>query len=682
MPSSTILVLETTAEATAAIEGPLTGIGYQVSTTVDPADAVRRAAEFALVILDVSNGPRSGVDVCREIRGSAALSAIPVLCLSQSDDVEERVRYLEAGADDVVAKPFDPRELEARVEALLVRFQRSRDLAPLTLAEDEATPHRSIIACFSPKGGVGTTMVAVNVPRSRWRPRRRAACSSWTWISSSARSRRTSTSSRVLTIADLARDDQSIREPDLLRTYTIRHDSGLAVLPAPGTPESGRLITPEQVNLALSTARTAYSTIVIDAGSNLDERSFAVLERAEAVVIPVVPEIGGLKALHSLLEYLTEVGSAAAAATFVLNHLFAREMLSMKQVEAAIGTRIEMEIPYDAGLYLKAINEGIPVVRSAPSSPPARALAKLAAIATGTQRRAGRAARRASWPPWRLPASRAAGPGHPARLSVQGARRPPLVSRSRSRSSGPASRSRSSPPTRTGRWTPAVSTGTPPSTTFVEPGVHGPVGTGTQGIGVWTPRAADVAAITAGFAGELHIPKVGMLAIGIVSAIVSPAAACRRSPACPGTAVSGTGGPRPIVHDTMAALTTTGGIVALPCPTGPGRPALAVSHGGGFPNGHSCATGRASPAAWRASRAGTGGMEWPPTIQDRRVPTPQKEEPATGHRTCRGPWCVRASKAGRPPGRGVPPGDLPHCVPLNTRDAVAQDELANMRRRW
>jgi pilus assembly protein CpaE len=382
VPSSTILVLETSAEATAAIEGPLTGIGYPVTTTVDPEDAVRRAADFALVIVDVSTGSRSGVTVCREIRGSAALSAIPVLCLSQTDDVEERVRYLEAGADDVVAKPFDPRELEARVEALLVRFQRSRDLAPLVLAENEAVPHRSIIACFSPKGGVGTTMIAVNVA---------------VWLATQAPGRvlladldlqfgQVATHLNLkpqLSIAELARDDQSLREPDLLRTYTIRHESGLAVIAAPGTPEAGRLITPEQVNLALSTARTAFSTIVIDAGSNLDERSFAVLERAEAVVIPIVPEIGALKALHSLLEYLTEVGSAATAATFVLNHLFAREMLSMKQIEAAIGAKVEVEIPYDAGLYLKAINEGIPVVRSLPGSPPSRALAKLAAAATG-----------------------------------------------------------------------------------------------------------------------------------------------------------------------------------------------------------------------------------------------------------------------------------------------------------
>ena len=383
MPSSTILVLETNPDASSAVTAPLTGVGYQVVTTADPDDAVRRAADFALVIVDVGSGSRSGVDVCREIRGTAAFSAIPVLCVSQTDDVEERVRYLEAGADDVVAKPFDPRELEARVEALLVRFQRSRDLAPLALADDGSPVRRSIIACFSPKGGVGTTLIAVNVA---------------SWLAAQEPGRvliidfdlqfgQVATHLNLkpqLTVAELAHDEQSLREPDLLRTYTIPHDSGLAVLAAPGRPELGRLITPETVELTISTARTAFSIVVIDAGSHVDERSLAVLERAEAVVIPIVPEIGALKALHSLLEYLTEVGSAAASATFVLNHLFAREMLSMKQIETAIGTKIEAELPYDPGLYLKAINEGIPIVRSAPASLAARALSKLAASVSGS----------------------------------------------------------------------------------------------------------------------------------------------------------------------------------------------------------------------------------------------------------------------------------------------------------
>ena len=59
----------------------------------------------------------------------------------------------------------------------------------------------------------------------------------------------------------------------------------------------------------------------------------------------------------------------------------------MKQIEAAIGTKVELEIPYDARLYLKSINEGIPIVRGATTSAPAAALGKLAAAAAGIDER-------------------------------------------------------------------------------------------------------------------------------------------------------------------------------------------------------------------------------------------------------------------------------------------------------
>jgi hypothetical protein len=59
--------------------------------------------------------------------------------------------------------------------------------------------------------------------------------------------------------------------------------------------------------------------------------------------------------------------------------------------------------------------------------------------------------------------------------------------------------------------------GMPPIMQVAEPGVHGEVVTGTQGIGVSTPRAAAVAEATAGFAMDMHMPKVGMFVIGMKS---------------------------------------------------------------------------------------------------------------------------------------------------------------------
>ncbi len=381
MPASAILLLDADTIAAEPISASLTRVGYSVTRVTDADEAFRRAAEFGLVIVDEVGPARSAVEVCREIRATPALAAIPVLCICRSDDVEERVRFLEAGADDVMARPFDARELEARVEALLVRFRRSRDLAPMTALGPDAAVRRHIVACFSPKGGVGTTMIAVNVA---------------TWLAARHPERvlavdldggfgQVATHLNLKprhTLAELARDDQALREPDLLRSYVERHESGLHVLAAPASPEAGGLLTADQADLLLTTARATYDTIIIDAGSELGERTLAVLERAEGVVLPIVPEIGALKALHSLLEYLTEVGSVRAKSTFALNHIFAREMLTMKQIEGAVAAKVEVELPYDPGLYLKAVNEGIPLVRGAARSVPAERLAHLAAVVT------------------------------------------------------------------------------------------------------------------------------------------------------------------------------------------------------------------------------------------------------------------------------------------------------------
>ena len=80
------------------------------------------------------------------------------------------------------------------------------------------------------------------------------------------------------------------------------------------------------------------------------------------MVFTVYPEIAALKALHSLLDVLAEVGSTGTKATFVLNNMFARDILKMSQIESALGTRVAVELPYDPYIYLKAVNEGVPVV--------------------------------------------------------------------------------------------------------------------------------------------------------------------------------------------------------------------------------------------------------------------------------------------------------------------------------
>jgi pilus assembly protein CpaE len=313
------------------------------------------------------------------------MAAVPVMCVSGSDDVEERIQFLVAGADDVVARPLDARELEARVEALLLRFQRSRDLTPV-ISADGLTMHRArrTVAVYSPKGGVGTTTIATNIAIAAVanRPDRVVLVDLALQFGGVATLLNLDPKQ---TLADVVRDEAALREPELLRTYAMRHDSGLHVLAAPAAPEVAESVTPVHVTQILKMLLDGYDMIVVDAGSTLDERVLAIFEAAETVILPVTPEIAALKAVHALLEYLSEVGSVGLKTTFVLNNVFAREILKPRDVESFLGTKMSVELPYDPFLYLKASNEGVPLVTGAARSTPAERLIKLSAAAFGEE---------------------------------------------------------------------------------------------------------------------------------------------------------------------------------------------------------------------------------------------------------------------------------------------------------
>jgi pilus assembly protein CpaE len=267
------------------------------------------------------------------------------------------------------------------VDALFLRVQRARDLAPPPALEGTMLPKvRRMVAVFSPKGGVGTTTIATNIAlaQAQRKPDKVVLIDLNLGFGSVA----THLNLEVRqSLADVIRDEAALREPELLRTYAIRHDSGLHVLAAPTSPELAELVEAKHVEQLLETILRQYDVVVIDGGSMLDDRSMIVLDHADAVIVPVYPEIAALKAVRAMLDYLNDNGSAASKAAFVLNNMFAREILRMRDVESALGARVTLELPYDPFLYLKAVNEGIPIVKGAPRSIPAERLVRLSATA-------------------------------------------------------------------------------------------------------------------------------------------------------------------------------------------------------------------------------------------------------------------------------------------------------------
>ncbi len=130
--STRLLLIDDDARLSAMVADYLRGSGYEVSVAgslAEGREALAAAAHDALV-LDLMLPDGDGLDLCRELRGNPRTRQLPLLMLTARGEPMDRIVGLEMGADDYLPKPFEPRELLARVKALL------RRAAPVPAGDD------------------------------------------------------------------------------------------------------------------------------------------------------------------------------------------------------------------------------------------------------------------------------------------------------------------------------------------------------------------------------------------------------------------------------------------------------------------------------------------------------------------------------------------------------------------
>ena len=120
-----VLVIEDDKDIIELVRYNLEKDGFQVASSVDGATGLAQVRKTPpdLLILDLMLPKQSGLEICKEVRKDVSLNRLPVLILTAKGEEADRVVGLELGADDYVTKPFSPRELVARVKALLRRTE-------------------------------------------------------------------------------------------------------------------------------------------------------------------------------------------------------------------------------------------------------------------------------------------------------------------------------------------------------------------------------------------------------------------------------------------------------------------------------------------------------------------------------------------------------------------------------
>ena len=145
--ASEVLVVEDEPDIRALVVHHLTREGFRCRIAGSGADALSRvkATPPDLVVLDLMLPGMDGLEVCRRLRADPATAGVPIIMLTAKADEVDRVVGLEMGADDYVAKPFSPKELVARVRAVLRRARPGETARPLTAGSLSLDAARHIV---------------------------------------------------------------------------------------------------------------------------------------------------------------------------------------------------------------------------------------------------------------------------------------------------------------------------------------------------------------------------------------------------------------------------------------------------------------------------------------------------------------------------------------------------------
>lgn len=145
----TILIVEDEPSIVTLIKYNLEKAGFLTDVAYNGEDAIKKTEEnkFDLIVLDLMLPKMDGMEVCKTIRKNK--NYIPILMLTAKDDEYDKIYGLEMGADDYLTKPFSPKELIARINAILRRTeQRTENAAPLVLEVGDIKVHPDRFEAF------------------------------------------------------------------------------------------------------------------------------------------------------------------------------------------------------------------------------------------------------------------------------------------------------------------------------------------------------------------------------------------------------------------------------------------------------------------------------------------------------------------------------------------------------
>lgn len=315
-----------------------------------------------VIIVDLRLPDISGHDILERLRRDSEFSNIPLIVITAKNELGDKLKAFELGADDYLIKPFQPEELVARMRILARRGKAMKIVSDMEKSDEKLT---TIVAVHSLRGGVGTTSIAVNL----------ALAFSQIWakktllidaVLSAGQVAMMLNSKPRYTWEDFADIELKSIDDDLINEIASKHSGEFSFIAAPRSPIALDTFSDEFWQLVLTKLAKQYEFIIIDTAHDFADITIQMLNYASELVLVVAPEMSSLRAAMSTLDIYDKLGFSPEKVKLLLNSNSSIAGIRQTQIEKVLAHPVDFVIPYEPDEVIRAVNFGEPFLLKNP----------------------------------------------------------------------------------------------------------------------------------------------------------------------------------------------------------------------------------------------------------------------------------------------------------------------------
>ncbi len=366
------------------LQKPLKDAEYKLEYAKSGNEGLAKIPSFEpeLLIVDLKLPELDGFEILKRLRRDPKFGYIQVIVITSHDELSEKLKAFELGADDYLVKPFQPEELVARLGILARRGRAIQSAQKEATSVSEAT----IVTVHSLRGGLGCSSIVVNLGlafHKLWGKQTLLIDSVLTagQVALLLDAKPTATWENLVGLEPEDLDDAVVGE------IMCTHNSGIRYIASPRYPIAADTFTTDELKLLMEEIKSKNDFIVVDTSHDFSDMTIQMLSMSDTILLVLAPEMASLRTTVSAMEIYDRLGISLDKVKIALNNNSSNPAIKQAQLEKVLKRPIDFVLPFEAGEVNRALNFGQPFILTNPDLPICLVLEKMAyALSTETHK--------------------------------------------------------------------------------------------------------------------------------------------------------------------------------------------------------------------------------------------------------------------------------------------------------